>query len=78
MARADASPWAQLANELADEPLARLALALLLAAQLRPQALDALQVRNAVSPPIDPLRSCLVLLVISAARGRGCARGCRA
>lgn len=42
----DASPWAQLAAELADEPLARLALALLLAAQLRPQALDALQVRN--------------------------------
>jgi len=41
-----ASPLAQLAAELADEPLARLALALLLAAQLRPQALDALQVRN--------------------------------
>jgi len=46
MARADASPWAQLVAELADEPLARLALALLLAAQLRPQVLDALQVRN--------------------------------
>jgi hypothetical protein len=46
IASEDASPWAQLAAELADEPLARLALALLLAAQLRPQALDALQVRN--------------------------------
>ena len=40
----DASPWAQLVNELAAEPLARLALALLLAAQLRPAALDPLQV----------------------------------
>jgi hypothetical protein len=40
----DASPWAQLVNKLAAEPLARLALALLLAAQLRPAALDPLQV----------------------------------
>jgi hypothetical protein len=42
----DASPWAQLVNELAAEPLARLALALLLAAQLRPAALDPLMLNN--------------------------------
>jgi hypothetical protein len=42
----DASPWAQLVHELAAEPLARLALALALAAQLRPAALDPLQLHN--------------------------------
>jgi len=41
-----ASPWAQLVGELAAEPLARLALALLLAAQLRPAALDLLMLNN--------------------------------
>jgi hypothetical protein len=41
-----ASPWAQLVDELAAEPLARLALALLLAAQLRPAALDPLMLNN--------------------------------
>jgi plasmid stabilization system protein ParE len=46
LSNAAASPWAQLVAELDAEPLARLALALLLAAQLRPHALDALQLRN--------------------------------
>ena len=46
MARELGSPWAQLAVELANEPLARLATVLLLAAQLRTQALDGLQLRN--------------------------------
>jgi hypothetical protein len=41
-----ASPWAELVGELAAEPLARLALALLLAAQLRPAALDPLMLNN--------------------------------
>jgi hypothetical protein len=41
-----AGPWAQLVGELAAEPLARLALALLLAAQLRPAALDPLMLNN--------------------------------
>ncbi len=41
-----ASPWAELVGELAAEPLARLALALLLAAQLRPAALDPLMLTN--------------------------------
>jgi hypothetical protein len=41
-----ASPWAELVGELAAEPLARLALALLLAAQLRPAALDPLMLHN--------------------------------
>ena len=41
-----ASPWAELMGELAPEPLARLALALLLAAQLRPAALDPLMLNN--------------------------------
>jgi hypothetical protein len=40
------SPWAELVGELAAEPLARLALALLLAAQLRPAALDPLMLNN--------------------------------
>ena len=41
-----ASPWAELVGELAAEPLARLAMALLLAAQLRPAALDPLMLTN--------------------------------
>lgn len=40
------TPWTQLLAELAHDPLARLALALLLAAQLRPAALDPLQLIN--------------------------------
>lgn len=40
------SPWIQLLAELGGDPLARLALALLLAAQLRPPALDPLQLIN--------------------------------
>ncbi|MEB3260504.1 MAG: ATP-binding protein [Cyanobacteriota bacterium] len=42
----DESPWTRLLAELAGDPLARLALALLLAAQLRPRALDPLQLIN--------------------------------
>ncbi len=42
----DTTPWSELLAELADAPLARLALALLLAAQLRPAALDPLQILN--------------------------------
>ncbi|MFN9244712.1 MAG: hypothetical protein ACK6DG_12180, partial [Cyanobacteriota bacterium] len=40
------TPWAQLLAELAGDPLARLALALLLTVQLRPAALDPLQLIN--------------------------------
>lgn len=40
------SPWAELLADFAHDPLARLALALLLAAQLRPAALDPLQLIN--------------------------------
>jgi hypothetical protein len=40
------SPWSQLLADLAHDPLARLALALLLTAQLRPAALDPLQLIN--------------------------------
>ncbi len=41
-----ATPWAELLADLAHEPLARLALALLLTVQLRPAALDPLQLIN--------------------------------
>jgi len=74
--RENASPWAELVTELAAEPLTRLALALLLAAQLRPAALDPLMLNNpALERRFSECAAAVGALAGVADRGRTAPRG---